>query len=188
MSIIRKIASAVGSLASSAAPTPAPGTPAPGTPAPGTPARASPAPHVPTHDEEHEARAKEYAQLASRLDAAGVPVSFADCASCAEPCPSDINGQGGAPTGAGTVAAIGNAWDGKTYDEYILEKYGELGALPDTVDTDWESDLPGSGGPPVGRVVVISTGKSNWVRDHTVSPTPLTFLMVRTRRTPSRTS
>jgi hypothetical protein len=102
-------------------------------------------------------------------------VSFADCATCAEPCPTgineNVNGTGSRSLGAGTIAEIGNAWDGKTYDEYILEKYGEvgLGQLPDTVETDWESDLPGSGGPPVGRVVVISTGKSNWVRDHVVS-------------------
>lgn len=67
------------------------------------------------------------------------------------------------------MAEVGNAWDGQTYDQHVREKYGELGPLPDTVDTDWESDLQGSGGPPVGRVVVISTGKSNWVRDHTVS-------------------
>lgn len=137
--MFRKITSAVSSLA--------------GSPGPLPPDHLSPA------------REKEYAELANALEAIHVPVSHADCASCTEPCADGSNGH----TGNGTVAEIGNAWNGKTYPEYVLEKYGDLGELPEGFDTDWESDLPGSGGPPVGRVVVISTGKSNWLRDHVVS-------------------
>jgi hypothetical protein len=109
-------------------------------------------------------RAKEYTNLAGLLEKDGVPVSHADCAGCAEPCADSAN-----DTGNGTINEIGNAWDGKTYDEYVHDKYGDLGMLPSNLGVDWESDLAGSGGPPTGRVVVISTAKSNWPRDHTVS-------------------
>lgn len=108
-------------------------------------------------------RYKEYCGIADALKGDDVPVSTADCAACSAPCASTEG------NGAGTIAEAGNAWSGKTYEEYVDDKYGDLGTLPSAIDTDWESDLAGSGGPNVARVVVISTGKSNWVRDHTVS-------------------
>lgn len=128
-------------------------------------ARGSPAP-VPLGDDHCDAgRLKQYQAIANALSDAHIPVSEGDCVACDAPCADGQNGS------SGNVPEVGNAWDGKTYDQYVLEKYGDLGPLPPTVDTDWESDLAGSGGPPVGRVVVISTGKSNWLRDHTVRMT-----------------
>ena len=50
----------------------------------------------------------------------------------------------------------------------IEETYGDLGSLPKGLDTDWESELAGSAKGGKGRIVVISTGKSDWERDHTV--------------------
>lgn len=120
--------------------------------------RGSPAPLGADHEDP--GRIKQYSQMAMAMHAADIPVSDADCVTCEIPCEE---------AGNGARAEVGNAWDGKTYDEYVEDKYGNLEQLPDTVETDWESDLAGSGGPPVGRVVVISTAKSNWVRDHTVS-------------------
>lgn len=108
-------------------------------------------------------RYKEYCHIADALKGDDVPVSTADCAACTAPCASTANNGS-----AGTIVEAGNAWSGKTYEEYVDDKYGDLGSLPAAVDTDWDSDLAGSGGPNVARVVVISTGKSNWVRDHTV--------------------
>lgn len=138
--------------------------------------RASPEPLGADHEDPR--RIKQYAEMAVALEAADVPVSLADCAACNVPCEST----------EGAKAELGNAWDGKTYDDYVAEKYGHLDQLPDTVETDWESDLAGSGGPPVGRVVVISTGKSNWVRDHVVSySTSITSDWPRRRRTRCRT-
>jgi hypothetical protein len=66
---------------------------------------------------------------------------------------------------------VGAGWakDGKNYEEYVVDRYGEFEGLPKGFDTDWDSELAGSGAVPKGRVVVISTGKSDWVRDHTVS-------------------
>lgn len=110
-------------------------------------------------------RYKEYCGIADALQSDDVPVSKADCAACAAPCaPAGSPGS----TGAGTVVEAGNAWSGKSYEQYVDDKYGALGLLPPAIDTDWESNLAGSGGPNVARVVVISTGKSNWLRDHTV--------------------
>jgi hypothetical protein len=109
------------------------------------------------------ARAKAYSSLAQDLAEANVPVDHSDCAACDQPCPvkSSSNGY------TGQVVA-GGVWDGKDYEEYVADKYGDLGALPSGFEQDWDTDLPGSGGPPRGRVVVISTGKSDWERDHTV--------------------
>lgn len=83
-----------------------------------------------------------------------------DCARCDAPCASD--------DGSPKVESVGSIWDGKTYDDYVLEKYGELGGLPFGDDVDWETDLAGSAKGGRGRVVVISTGKSDWERDHVV--------------------
>ena len=111
-----------------------------------------------------EARAEAYTQLAKELNDAGVPVDISDCVTCDHPCPV-----GAGETSSGTVVDAGRIWDGLTYDEYVQENYGDLGQLPSGFDQDWDTDLFGSGGPPRGRVVVISTGKSDWERDHTVS-------------------
>ncbi|WWC58804.1 uncharacterized protein I303_101348 [Kwoniella dejecticola CBS 10117] len=103
-------------------------------------------------------RADTYVTLSKELGQAGVPTSETDCASCSNPCldPSQ--------NGSGSVDEI--VYDGKAYEEYVLEKYGDLGELPKGFDTDWESDLQGSSKGGKGRVVVISTGKSDWERDH----------------------
>lgn len=154
--MFKKLASAVSSVVGSAAPSAAPSVTNSAVPS----ARSTPGPPQPKHEEPE--RAAQYAKLVTALEKDDVPVSHADCASCSAPCAEDTNG-------GPTVAEIGNAWDGKTYSEYVEDKYGDLGHLPKGFDTDWESDLAGSGGPPVGRVVVVSTAKSNWVRDHTVS-------------------
>lgn len=106
-------------------------------------------------------RAKAYVELASDLRAANIPVDESDCYTCDLPC---------ADQSQGTVA---EAWDGKTYSQYVEDRYGDLGSLPNGFDTDWESELAGSGNPPEGRLVVVSTGKSDWVRDHTVRLSPV---------------
>ena len=120
--------------------------------------------HLPSH--RGQSRAESYTQLAKELDEAGVPVDISDCAACDHPCPisTETNGH------AGSVVDVGRIWDGKEYEQYVLDKYGDLGDLPDGFEQDWDSNLAGSGGPPQGRVVIISTGKSDWERDHTVSP------------------
>lgn len=118
---------------------------------------------TPPADHHDPVRASTYVTLASELKAHGVPVSQSDCYTCSEPCPDD-------ETGSGTIAEAGVIWDGKkSYDEYVLDTYGDLGELPSGFDTDWESELAGSAGGGRGRVVVVSTGKSDWTRDHTVS-------------------
>lgn len=99
----------------------------------------------PDHNGPH--RAKTYTDIASELKGIDVPVSMDDCAKCNDPC---------------------DVWDGKAYPEYVLERYGDLGALPEGFDTDWDTELAGSAAGGRGRVVVISTGKSDWERDHTV--------------------
>ncbi|KAK8866114.1 hypothetical protein IAR55_001265 [Kwoniella newhampshirensis] len=106
-------------------------------------------------------RVESYAQLAKQLETASVPVSASDCSTCDDPCPPP-SGEGA--TGAGTVAEV---YDGKSYEEYIHDKYGDLDEYPAGLDVDWESDLAGSAKGGKGRVVVISTGKSDWERDHT---------------------
>jgi len=121
----------------------------------------TPAPPLPAS---HHApsRAVRYVDLASRLSEAGVPVDQSDCATCDLPCPPDSD--------AGTGPEV--IWGGRSYEEYVLDRYGELGSLPEGIDTDWESELAGSATGGTGRVVVISTGKSDWERDHTVSLPP----------------
>lgn len=130
-------------------------------------------------------RASTYVTLASELKAHGVPVSQSDCYTCAEPCPDDEQ------LGAGTVAEAGVMWDGKKpYDDYVLDTYGDVGELPGGFDTDWESELAGSAAGGRGRVVVVSTGKSDWTRDHTVSCSGLwqsrMLTLGRMRRAPYR--
>ena len=119
---------------------------------------ASPSPSLPAS---HHApsRAEAYVDLASRLAEAGVPVDTSDCATCDQSSPPE------------TDDAL--VWGGKSYEDYVLDRYGDLGALPMGFDTDWESELPGSAQGGQGRAVVISTGKSDWERDHTVSQPPL---------------
>lgn len=142
--MFRKISSAVTSVAGSLT---------------GSPARQLPPNH---HDP---ARAESYVELAKELQASGVPVSFDDCAACDHPCPPTEGSEG---AGAGTIVEAGTIWEGKTYEQYVMDKYGDLGELPAGFDTDWESELAGSAKFGKGRVVVISTGKSDWERDHTV--------------------
>jgi hypothetical protein len=123
----------------------------------------SPGPNLPA-DHHAPARAQSYVELAKELQNAGVPVSLDDCASCDHPCPPTE----GEIIGAGTIAEVGTIWEGKPYDQYVLEKYGDVGELPPGFDVDWDSELAGSSGGGKGRVVVISTGKSDWEREHTV--------------------
>ncbi len=52
----------------------------------------------------------------------------------------------------------------------MLDRYGDLGSLPEGFETDWESELAGSAQGGKGRIVAVSTGKSDWERDHTVGP------------------
>jgi hypothetical protein len=120
-----------------------------------------------TPDTHHTAKwAQNHANLAEDLQSNSIPVDLSDCYSCENPCaPGSEEGGAGSLHESGTLA-----WGGKTYEEYAMEKYGEFEGLPEGFDTDWDSHLAGSGGVPRGRVVVISTGKSDWVRDHTVSP------------------
>lgn len=134
-----KLTSAVSSLALSSPSTPKPG---------------------PSHDDP--ARISTYLALADQLKACDVPVSTDDCARCDAPCAAD--GSASDDGGSGT-----RAWDGQSYDEYVLGRYGELGGLPIDKEVDWDEELAGSSKGGRGRVVVISTGKSDWVRDHTVS-------------------
>ena len=124
----------------------------------------SPARHLPP-DHVDPGRAAAYVSFAEDLEKAGIPADTSDCITCDHPCPVADDG-----SGEPTVAEAGQIWDGKGYDEYVMDKYGELGDLPRGHDCDWDSELAGSGQPPRGRVVVISTGKSNWERDHTVCP------------------
>jgi hypothetical protein len=123
------------------------------------PSRA-PSPPPATHDSQ--VRAKQYASLADTLRQANVPVSDADCAACQRPC--DIE-----TAGSSAIIESAGPWDGKPYSEYINDRYGDLGEWPDSIETDWESDLAGSAQGGRGRVAVVSTGKSDWERDHYVS-------------------
>lgn len=120
------------------------------------------APSPPPATHYSESRAKAYARLGSELENAGVPVSHADCAACDEPCQDSTET-------SGHVLETGKPWDGKPYSEYVEEKYGDLPAWSDAIETDWETDLAGSAQGGRGRVVVVSTGKSDWERDHYVS-------------------
>jgi hypothetical protein len=129
------------------------------------PSRA-PSPPPSTHNAE--ARARQYANLADALRQVDVPVSSADCAACETPCASDAN------QSASQVVESGGPWTGKPYSEYVEDRYGQLNAWPDSIETDWETDLPGSAQGGRGRVVVVSTGKSDWERDHYVSCTSRT--------------
>jgi len=121
-------------------------------------------------------RAQAYIDLARELKASSVPVDDSDCATCEEPC---VPGQEDQAAGAGTVAdGRGPIWGGKAYDQYVLDKYGDLGELPAGFDTDWDSVLAGSGSGGKGRLLVISTGRSDWERDHTVRwPTDLSHVI-----------
>ena len=110
-------------------------------------------------------RTEQYAALAKQLAEAGVPVDISDCAICEKPCPV---GEDQGP-GAGTIIDAGLPWDGKPYDQYVENTYGDFDFFPSAIDTDWDSALPGSGGCPRGRVVVVSTGKSDWEHNHLVS-------------------
>ncbi|WWD09620.1 hypothetical protein V865_007748 [Kwoniella europaea PYCC6329] len=105
-------------------------------------------------------RADSYVALSKELEKDHVPVSESDCVSCSNPCATS-DGDG---AGAGSIAEV--IYDGKSYEEYVLEKYGDLGELPKGFDMDWETELQGSSKGGKGRVVVISTGKSDWERDH----------------------
>jgi hypothetical protein len=105
------------------------------------------------------------ASIATTLSIANIPVSYSDCYSCENPC--DVADS--SATGRGQVVEAGVAYGGKSYEDYVEEKYGDLGELPKGFDVDWESDLAGSAKGGRGRVVVVSTGKSDWVRDHTVN-------------------
>lgn len=124
--------------------------------------KSSPAPQL-TPDHNSQARGESYTSLANDLSSFGVPVSHSDCAKCDTPCPPS-NGVDGT-----TSVEIGSIWDGKTYTEYVEEKYGDLGELPIGFDCDWESELTGSAKGGRGRICVISTGRSDWSRDHYVS-------------------
>lgn len=107
------------------------------------------------------ARVKTYAGIGSDLAEAGVPVSLADCAVCDAPCHESTET-------SGHVVVAGMPWDGKPYSKYVEDKYGNLPEWSDAIETDWESDLAGSAQGGRGRVVVVSTGKSDWERDHYV--------------------
>jgi hypothetical protein len=120
------------------------------------------APSPPSASHDSQVRAKQYANLAETLGEANVPVSNADCEACQHPCDLET-------AGSSAVLESGGPWDGKPYREYIDDKYGDLGEWPDSIETDWESDLAGSAQGGRGRVVVVSTGKSDWERDHYVS-------------------
>lgn len=114
-------------------------------------------------------REKANAALAQKLAEADVPVSESDCISCGLPCPAGASTE----SGAGTIV---EAYSGKPYEEYVEEKYGEIEGLPEGFEQDWDTDLAGSANGGKGRVVVISTGKSDWERDHTVSAFSIRFL------------
>lgn len=106
------------------------------------------APTKPAADHNAASRVELYTEIASELSSANVPVSWSDCATCDDPC--DVRAS-------------------DTYPQYVMERYGDLGELPAGFDTDWETELAGSAAGGRGRVVVISTGKSDWERDHFVS-------------------
>ncbi|WVF70276.1 hypothetical protein IAT40_005065 [Kwoniella sp. CBS 6097] len=120
-------------------------------------------------------RLQAYSDLAKKLQDEGVPVSLSDCNACDNPCNDTGNdesekdsGSGSAAEGAGrgSVAEVYDGLGARTYEEYVNEKYGDLGELPKGFDTDWETDLYDSSKGGKGRIVVISTGKSDWERDH----------------------
>jgi len=124
------------------------------------PSRA-PSPPPALHDSQ--VRAKQYANLAETLSEVNVPVSDADCAVCQNPCDLET-------AGSSAIIESGGPWDGKPYRDYIDDRYGDLGEWPDSIETDWESELAGSAQGGRGRVVVVSTAKSDWERDHYVNP------------------
>lgn len=131
------------------------------------PSRHTSPPPPPTHDSV--LRAKEYALLADKLHSVGVPVSTIDCAACDLPCPTSASDNIDDGSSAGKIIEVGRPWDGKTYAQYVEDKYGDLGSWPDSIDTDWDSDLAGSAQGGRGRIAIVSTGKSDWDRDHYVS-------------------
>lgn len=111
-------------------------------------------------------RVRAYASIAQDLEKARVPVDHSDCAACDLPCPVDDSAKKNGYTGKLNAGA---AWDGKTYEQYVVDEYGDMGVLPSAFEQDWESELMGSGHPPPeGRVVVFATGKSDWKKDHLV--------------------
>lgn len=120
------------------------------------------APSPPPASHDSQVRAKQYANLAETLSEANVPVSEADCAVCQYPCDLET-------AGSSAIIESGGPWDGKPYRGYIDDKYGDLGEWPDSIETDWESELAGSAQGGRGRVVVVSTAKSDWERDHYVN-------------------
>lgn len=67
---------------------------------------------------------------------------------------------------------VGQPWNGQDYRTYIDQKYGTLGEWPDSIETDWDSDLAGSSQGGRGRIAIVSTGKSDWERDHYVIINP----------------
>lgn len=166
--MLKKLSSAISSLTVSREGTPPPGP-----------------------DHYNPSRTKQYATLAEQLAQAGVPVSTADLSVSQSPASPSTNGHsssganmsqeddcgtctvasdecqdGNGP--AGTIVEVGQPWSGKPYDQYVQDTYGDLGEYPSAVDTDWDSDLAGSAQGGRGRVVVVSTGKSDWERDHYV--------------------
>ncbi|RXK39227.1 hypothetical protein M231_03447 [Tremella mesenterica] len=112
-------------------------------------------------DHHDPARAQTYVKLAEVLEQHRVPVSHTDCLSCDQPCPPGSSDRAGI-----VINGDADAWEKKSYAEYVLDKYGDLGTLPQGFDTDWESELAGSGKGGRGRIAVISTGQSDWERDH----------------------
>ncbi|ORY29356.1 Sucrase/ferredoxin-like-domain-containing protein [Naematelia encephala] len=119
--------------------------------------------------EHHESlRAQTYVELAKELSEHGVPVDYSDCATCDHPCPEPSEG------GAGTISEAG-IWGGKKYSEYVEEEYGDLGSYPKGFDTDWDTELAGSGKPVLGRLLVVSTGKSDWPHSHTDDKSELPY-------------
>lgn len=108
--------------------------------------RAPTAPAKPAADHNAASRATTYTELSSELASAGVPVP--GCDTCDDPCDSS---------------------NAEAYPQYVLDRYGDLGVLPAGFDTDWDTHLAGSATGGRGRILVISTGKSDWERDHFVS-------------------
>ena len=147
--MMRKFSSALSSLTSSPAPAPAP-------------------------DHHAASRAQTYVELAEKLQSLGVPVTTDDCATCDHPCDVDTNG---VSNGGGIIVDAGGPWDGKPYGEYVMDQYGDLGSLPNVLDTDWDSELPGSARGGRGRIAVVSTGKSDWPRDHYVGLEKIIYML-----------